>query len=303
MSPDFISIDLPALTISALAGLCCSLLGSLLLFRKNTMMADTLSHSILPGLVIAYIISGTISAPAMFTGAFISCLIAASMVYIIQRFTVLDTGIAMGVTLATLFAAGLVMLELLIDGRVHLDAQHALYGALELTYWQQPYTWQTLPQTIKVLFGLAIMIVLTLTVFFNHIKIWLFDLNYAQTSGLPVHLFSGGLMFLTVCAAVACFEAVGVILVLALFICPAAGARMLTDNFKNQIILSAAFGVTSGLGGYWLGAILPLWLGFEHSINAAASIAVLAGLIQILAMLYAPAYGYFAKRKISDLNS
>lgn len=302
MHVEFYSIDMPAMIIAALAGFCCSLIGNVLLFQKRAMLTDTLSHSIFPGLVLAYIITGTLASIALFIGALATCVIAAIIVHLIQKKSVLDSGIAMGITLTTMFAGGIIMLETFISGRVHLDTEHALYGSLELTYWPRPHNFETLPEQIKVL-GLLALILISFTIFgFKSLKLRLFDPVYAKNIGTRGRLQDILILILTVCVAVACFEAVGVILVLALFICPPATARMLTDSLKDQMILSVFIGIFCGVSGYALGALAPLWLGFENSMNAAGSIAITAGIVQSLAMLFAPQYGYIAgmQRKLSQ---
>lgn len=295
MGEEFYSIDLPAIIIAALAGLCSSLTGCILLFQKRSMMADTLTHSILPGLALGYILTGTMSFFALMSGAFLTCLVAIIFVYIISKHSVLDNSAAMAIVLTSMFAIGVIMIEMFIDGRVHLDTQHALYGALELTYWPTPHTFETFPAQILVLGILSVIIVLLFFVFYKYYKIMLFDEHYSKTLGLPVQIMNAGLLIVTVAVCVASFDAVGSILVLALLICPPAAARMFTDNFTHYIVLSAFIGVACGISGYLIGGLLPLTLGFENSISAAGSIAVIAGLITFLSILFAPQYGYFSK--------
>src|SRR3546814_8160036 len=95
--------------------------------------------------------------------------------------------------------------------------------------------------------------------------------------------------------AVAAFEAVGSILVIARFIRPPATARMLTDRLSRQLALSVLFAVRSGVLGYVFAAFVPLWIGAANSLTAAGMIAVVAGTLQLLAMLFAPRYGAVAR--------
>lgn len=295
MDEVFFSIDLPAILIAALAGFCCSLIGAILLFQKKSMMADTLTHSILPGLALAYIFVGTMSASALLFGALGTCLTAAYLVYLIQRYTVLDSNIAMGIVLTSMFSLGIVLIELFIDGRVHLDTQHALYGSLELTYWPAPYEFSNLPSSIMILSILALLMSVLFMMFYKHLKLVLFDTLFSRTIGAPISFINIVILIIAVLTCVACFDAVGSILVLALLICPPAAARMLTDNFLHYIGYSVAFGIISGIFGYLIGAVLPLTLGFENSVSAAGSIAIVAGCILALSVLFAPQYGYFMK--------
>lgn len=276
MSDIFWSIDFPAFIIAALAGLSCGLCGSLLLLKKQTMIADTFSHSLLPGLALAYAATGVISFGAMLVGAFLSCMAAAGLILLIRRTNILNENTALGVTLTGFFALGVILLETLVGSDVHLDTEHALYGALELVYWPDMNI-MTLPYQIPVLIFLCLTLALFLVLRFQHLKTLLFDPEWAKTIGIAGRMTDFQIMALTVCTVVACFEAVGVILVLALIVCPAAAARLLSNKLSAFIILSGALGMIAGLAGYYLGAILPLQIGLDFSLNAAGSIALSAG--------------------------
>lgn len=295
MENTLLSIDLPAYIVAMLAGLSGGLVGSLLLLKKQTMMADALSHSILPGLALAYIVTGTMSAIALFSGALISCLTAGALITLIQRATTLNANMAMGITLTSMFAIGVILLELFVGGRVHLDTEHALYGALELIYWPEPGNIATIPAQITILAIVSILVILTIVLGYHHLKSALFDSAYGAAQGVSELKITTLILLLTVIVAVACFDAVGSILVLALFACPPACARMVTDQFSQQIIISGLIGASCGIGGYFIGAVLPPMLGFENSLSAAGSIAALAGLAQLCFILFASEYGVLAQ--------
>ena len=294
MDETFLHIDLPALIVSVLAALCCSVLGSFLVLRRQAMMSDALSHVVLPGLAGAYLIAGSVHSPAMMAGALAACLLAVLLIHFLKSAGRIESGASMGIVFTSMFAIGLVMLETQIGARVHLDAQHALYGSLELTYWPEPLSWATLPLQIKTLGALTVLVFVLIYALFKEFKLTSFDPVMASVLGFKSHVLSTVLMIATALTAVACFEAVGSILVVALFICPAASARMFCDTLKGQIQLSAVFGVSSAVIGYGLAVFLPLAFGFEHALSGAGMIAVTAGFIQLCAMLFAPKYGYLA---------
>lgn len=284
MSDIFWNIDFPAFIIAALAGLSCSLCGALLLLKKETMIADAFSHSLLPGLALAYAVTGVISFGAMLVGAFLSCMAAAGLILLIRRTNILNENTALGVTLTGFFALGVILLETLVGSDVHLDTEHALYGALELVYWPD-MSLATLPHQIPVLMLLCLTLTLFLVLRFQHLKTLLFDQEWARTIGIAGRRTDFQIIALTVCTVVACFEAVGVILVLALIVCPAAAARLLSNKLSAFIILSGALGMIAGLAGYYLGAILPLQIGLDFSLNAAGSIALSAGCMVLICYL------------------
>jgi manganese/zinc/iron transport system permease protein len=291
----FLQIDLPALLLAVLAALACALPGNFLVLRKQAMMGDALSHVVLPGLVVAFLFTGTLYPPAMMLGAAGACLLAVWLIRLFQRSSLIDSGAAMGIVFTAMFALGLLLLESRIGSRVHLDAKHALYGALELTYWPAPLSFETLPAQIKTLIILNIILLTVLLLFFKELRISSFDPEFSAVTGLKTSWIGAGLMLFVALTAVACFESVGSILVIALFVCPAATARMLCDDLRQQVVISALCAVLSALLGYMLASLLPRLLGFEHSLSAAGMIALSAGGLQLTAMLFAPRYGTFRR--------
>lgn len=300
---NLLAIDLPAYIVASLCGLCCGIVGALLLLKRQTMMADALSHSVLPGLALAYILSGTMAPAYLFAGALGSCLAAGGLIILIQRLSPLSGNVAMGITLTSMFAAGVLLLEIFVGGRVHLDAEHALYGALELVYWPDPGNPDTMPQPIKTLLWLSAFLISTVFLLQQRLKLCLFDPRHAALNGISAHLIHALILFLAVLVCVASFDAVGSILVLALFACPPACARMITDRFSTQILLSGLIGIFCGAGGYFAGAVLPALLGFATSLNAAGSIAVLSGICLVVLILWAPEYGHMGGRKPKQKNT
>lgn len=297
---EFLQIDLPALLVAVLSAVTCSLLGSFLVLRRQAMVGDALSHVILPGLVVAFLITGEISTWPMIIGALGSCLVAVLLMEGVRRVGGLEPGAAMGVVFTLMFAAGVVMLEQGVGTRVHLDAQHALYGALETTLWTaptgwasllDPAVWSALPRQVTALAVVALVTALLIVVFYKELRIVTFDPALATSLGMSATWISGGLLVMVAVAAVASFEAVGSILVIAMMVCPPAAARMLTDRLGVQLVLGAGLGALSGVLGYAAAAWLPLWLGAENSLSAAGMIAVVAGLVQTVAMLLAPRHG------------
>ncbi|MGP1397992.1 MAG: metal ABC transporter permease [Inquilinaceae bacterium] len=301
---DFLQIDLPAMLVATLAAMTCGLLGNFLVLRRQALIGDAISHVVLPGIVIGFIIAGSVAALPMMAGALGAALVSVALIELIRRLGRLEPGAAMGVVFTVAFAAGVVMLEQWVGRRVHLDAHHALYGALEATLWLGPETWTDFlraeiwaaaPRQLVTLGAVAAVTSGAVALFYKELKIATFDPALATSLGLSARIINAGLIGLVAVAAVAAFEAVGSILVIAMFICPAATARMLTDRLSRQLGLSLIVAAVSGVGGYVLAAFGPLWLGAEHSLTAAGMVAVVAGLLQTAAMLFAPRYGALAR--------
>ncbi|MCB1652234.1 MAG: metal ABC transporter permease [Alphaproteobacteria bacterium] len=285
---DFMALDAPALMLGVLAALSCSLLGNILFFRRQVMLGDALSHSVFPGLVIAYLLGGSLAPPLMFLGASAAVLCALLAIRLLETAGRVPSSAAMAIVLSIFFALGVFLLENQVGGGVHLDTEHALYGALELSYWPEPFTWASLPLNIKSLGFLTILNILLFFFFFKEIRLILFNSEYAGLAGFSPQIFISGVLLLITLVLVGCFDSVGVILVLAFLVCPAACARMLCDRLEQQILYSAVIGISMAVFGYIAATRFPLWLGWEHSLSAAGVIALTLGLLQVTLMLWGP---------------
>ena len=301
---DFLTIDLPAVLVAVLAATSCGLLGNFLVLRRQALIGDAISHVALPGIVVGFLIAGTITTWPLMLGAMGAAVIAAGLIETIRRIGRLEAGAAMGVVFTTMFAAGIVLLEQTGATNTHIDAEHALYGNLEATLWLGLTAWSDLltaaayaamPRQLLTLIGVTAVIAVLITAFFKELKVTTFDAGLAASLGLPVRTISTALIVIVAVAAVAAFEAVGSILVIAMFICPAATARMLTDNLARQLWISVGVASVAGIGGYVLAALGPQLWGSEHALSATGMIAVVAGLLQVIAMVAAPRYGVLAR--------
>lgn len=302
---EFLQIDLPAMLLGTLAALSCGLLGNFLVLRRQSLLGDALSHVVLPGIVLGFLLSGSTHTLPMLAGAAGASLAAVLLIGLIRRLGRLESGAAMGVVFTAMFAGGLVLLEQSGARNVHIDVQHALMGNLEGTVWLAAGSWSdllrlealaALPESIWRLLVVTLLIAALILLFFKELRLSTFDPGLAASLGFRPGWLSAGLVALTALAAVAAFDAVGSILVIAMFICPAATARMLTDDLARQVWLSALVAVLASVLGYAVAVFVPLWLGLDLALNAAGSIAVMAGILQLLAMLLAPRYGVLPRR-------
>lgn len=302
---DFLSVDLPAMALAALAGTGCALLGNFLVLRRQALLADAISHAVLPGMVAGFLIAGTVSALPMLLGAMAAAVAATILIEIVRRAGRLEAGAAMGVVFTVMFACGILLLERTGSANVHIDAEHALYGNLESALWLAGRSWgdllrlealAELPRPLVASAAATAAIALLVTLFLKELGLSTFDPGQAAALGLPVRAISFAIVVVAAVAAVAAFEAAGSILVVAMFVCPPATARMLTDRLSRQIWLSAGFAALAGMTGYALAAFGPGLWGSPHSLGAAGMIAVVAGLFQLVAMLGAPRYGALSRR-------
>ncbi len=303
MSPSvhrFLSIDMLPLLAATLAALSCGLLGNFLVLRRLSLMGDAISHAVLPGLVAGFLLTGERVGAAMFLGAAGAGLATVILVEVVRRMGRVEAGAAMGVVFSVMFALGVLMIEQAAARRVDLDPDCVLHGQLEMLFWFPPSNWdsffsaQTLslvPRQIYSLMGVTLAAILFIALFFKELRIASFDPALATSQGFNAGAINLVLMILVAAATVASFEATGSILVVAMLICPAAIARLLTDRLAGQVLVSAAAALLCGVLGYAAGAFAPERLGLPSAVNVAGMMSVVGGLLLGGAVLFSPMHG------------
>lgn len=297
MGNEFLMFSLTPLLIGALTSVACALPGNFLILRRQALIGDAISHVVLPGIVLAFLVTGTTSALPMLIGAGVAALVAVGLIEAIRHLGRIEPGAAMGVTFTTLFAGGVLLLERSDTSQVHLDVEHALMGNLESLIWLKGQSWGALtdpealaalpPELGRVALVAGLMVVLTV-VFWRWLKLSTFDEAFARGLGLPTRAIGIGLVTAAAVAAVAAFDAVGSIIVIAMFICPPAAARLMAARLEGQVLWSVLFALVSAVLGYVLAGYGPLWLGGSDAVSAAGMIATVSGVILWLACLYGP---------------
>lgn len=294
---EFVPLSLPPILIGILAAIACALPGNFLVLRKQALIGDAISHVVLPGIVLAFLVTQALDAWAMLLGAGAAALFAVVMIDVIKRVSRIEVGAIMGVVFTTLFALGVLLLEQSSASSVHLDVEHALMGNLESLIWLEARGWASLldpvalaslPTELSRLALTLVLIVVLLIIFWRPLTLSTFDEGYAESLGLPVRAISLGLVMVAALAAVTAFDAVGSIIVIAMFICPAAAARLMTDRLRSQIWWSVGFATLSASLGYVLAGYGPLWIGLDNSVSAAGMIATVSGLISALTAVLGP---------------
>jgi len=302
-------IDTWIVIIGALCAGACALPGCFLVLRRMSMMGDAISHAVLPGLAIAFLVTESRASIGMFIGAAIVGVLTAVFTQWISNFGKVDRGAAMGIVFTTLFALGLILIVQAADN-VDLDPGCVLYGAIEFTpldtighvslaeftplemaeHASPAPMSLALPRAavvLSVVFALNLTIVLAL---YKELRISSFDPALATTLGINATLMHYLLMTMVAVTTVASFEAVGSIIVIAMLIVPAATAYLLTDRLAVMLILSVALAMASSLLGHLAALTVPGLFNFDGT-TTSGMMAVVAGLIFIFAWLFSPRHG------------
>ena len=295
MGSEFVALGLTPVLIAAFASMACALPGNFLVLRKQALIGDAISHVVLPGIVVAYLLTGKLSTWPMMIGAAGAAVTSVILIETIRRLGRIEYGAAMGVVFTTMFAAGVLLLEKSDASRVHLDVEHALFGNLETLIWLQSDGWMSLfrladlaqlpTQFFRMLITLLIISVFTY-VFWRPLVSISFDEAYARSIGIRATLIGFLLVVLAAMAAVAAFDAVGSIIVIAMILCPPATARLLTNDIKAQVLLSLLLALSATLAGYIIAGYVPLWLGFSNTLSGAGMIATVSGLLLAFSAIY-----------------
>lgn len=303
MGAEFVQFSLTPMLIGVLAAIACALPGNFLILRRQALIGDAISHVVLPGIVVAFLVTGTVATMPMLIGAGGAALLAVVLIEAIRRLGRIEPGAAMGVVFTALFAGGVLLLEQSDTSRVHLDVDHALMGNLETLIWLRASGWASVidpvalshlpPELLRIAVVAALMGALTV-IFWRPLKLATFDEGFARAIGLPVPTIGLALVIAAAVAAVAAFDAVGSIIVIAMFICPPATARLMTDRLATQVWLSLAVAAVSAILGYVLAGYGPIWLGFDSSVSAAGMIATISGVMLAIACLSGRARGRVA---------
>ncbi len=288
------------------AGVLCAtasaLVGTFLVLRRMSLLGDAISHAVLPGLAAAFMLSGSRNSISMFIGAVIVGVLTALGTQWIRDYGKVDEGASMGVVFTSFFALGLVMIVQAAD-RVDLDPGCVLYGAIELTPLD---TWKVIGFEVpRVVINLAIVCILNalfVALFYKELKLTSFDPALATTAGIRASTMHYALMTLVAVTAVASFESVGNILVIAMMIVPAATALLLSSRLSIVILLSVLVGGLSAVVGHVVAVFVPNWFGMR-SVTTAGSMATVLGSVFLFVCLFAPHNGILVKWCRSKLLS
>lgn len=276
---------------SSLIAISCGILGCFLILRKMAMVGDAISHAVLPGIVLAFLFSGSRDSFAMILGAGLIGIFTTFLIEFFHKKARLQTDAAIGVTFTWLFALGIILISV-FAGQVDLDQDCVLYGEIAyvpIDLWITEDGANFGPRALWISSMILVLNILFVRVGFKQLYLTTFDPAFAATIGISVSLWNYLLMGAVSMTTVASFDSVGAILVVALMVAPPATAYLLTDNFKHMIAITIVISfIISGLGYYLAVAV-------DGSI--AGAIVTVAGLLFGLAFLFSPSNGIVSKRR------
>jgi len=243
--------QLIALAVTVLTAIACSLIGNFLVLRRLSLMGDAISHAVLPGIIVAFFLAGSLESPLFFLLSVIFALMMAVAIQWITDHLKVSQESIIGIVFTFLFALGVILL-VQFAGNVHLDQDAVLFGQVEFSAWNKLVVAgvDLGPRSLWTM-GVVLLVNLSfITMFYKELKITTFDPGSAQSLGISPKKMHYLVMLLTAITVVAAFEAVGVILVVALLVVPAATAFLISRRLLNMIILSAVYAIFASVAGY-----------------------------------------------------
>ncbi len=273
-----ISDDVWVILIAILVGLSCSLVGVFLVLRRMSMLGDAISHSVLFGIVMGFLVTGSRDPFIMIVSAALVGLLTAFLTSFLNSQGRLQEDASIGVTFTWLFALGVILISA-FAGSVDLDQECVLYGEIAFAAFDR-WIFQGVdlgPRSFWLLLLVTSGTGIFVACSFRRLKLLCFDRTLAHSLGISVTFWHYTLMAFVSMVTVAAFDAVGAILVVALLVTPANSAFLLAKSVLGMLLLALGFAVLSALGGYFLAAQV------DASISAA--IALISGLIFIVVLL------------------
>ena len=247
-------IILTAILVSA----SCGLLGVFLILRKMAMVGDAISHAVLPGIVLAFLFSGSRDSTTILIGAMVLGIIAAVLIELFHKRARLQEDAAIGVTFTWLFAIGVILISV-FSRQIDLDQDCVLYGEIAYVPLDLIFTdagTNIGPRALWVAGGLFIAVASFVIIGYKGLQIISFNEEFAVAVGISSVIWHYSLMGMVSAVTVASFEVVGAILVVALLVGPAASAYLLSKRLPTMLLLTLLFGVLSSISGYYLAKYL-----------------------------------------------
>jgi manganese/zinc/iron transport system permease protein len=261
---------------SAVLGAAAGALGSLAYLRRQSLIGDALSHAALPGIAVAFLVTGSKAALPTMVGAALAGWLATLAIRLVVRRSRVPYDSALGMALAVFFGIGLVLLTQI---QKRPDAAQA---GLESFLFGQAASLLRGDVVVMGLLGAGCLLLLGLL--WKEFKLLAFDAEFGASLGWPMRRLDGLLTLLLVIAVVIGLRTVGVVLMSAMVVAPAAAARQLTDRLAPMVVLSAAIGVLSGVSGAVLSSLVP-------RLPTGPTIVLVLSAVVLLSLVFAPRRG------------
>lgn len=279
--------DSAIVLMGALVGIASSLLGAFLVLRKSSLLADAISHSILLGIILVYLITQNQASPFYIVGAAVVGVATVALTELLANSKRVKNDAAIGLVYPLFFAVAVLLINVFARN-VHIDQDAVLLGEIGFV-WIDTFTFGAL-EIPRAIFTMSIVTLVNLAfviIFFKELKLATFDPGLAAALGFSPTLIYYALLSLTSITAVTAFDSVGAVLLVAFVIVPPATAYLLTDKLWRMLVYGVMFAIASSLLGYILAVALDVSIG--------GMMVCVSGVLLLLAFLFSPSYGLVAQ--------
>ncbi|MCT3131472.1 MULTISPECIES: metal ABC transporter permease [Lactococcus] len=264
-----------AIVTAVVIGVVSGAVGCFIILRGMSLMGDAISHAVLPGVAISYILGIN-----FFVGAIIFGLLSSIIITFIKNNSIIKGDTAIGITFSSFLALGVILIGV---ANSSTDLFHILFGNILAV--QDIDKWLTI--------GVSGIVLIVIILFFKELLITSFDPLMAKAIGMKVNFYHYLLMVLLTLVSVTAMQSVGTILIVAMLITPAATAYLYTNSLRKMIILSSSLGAVS--------SVLGLFIGYSFNIAVGSSIVITSSIIFAISFLVSPKQNFIKKKvKIDD---
>lgn len=274
--------------IAVIVAVASSLSGVFLVLRKMSMMSDAITHTILLGIVLGFLITNSLSSPLLIVGAAVIGVFTVFLAELLRGTNLMSEDSAIGIVFPFLFSIAIIIISK-YAGSVHLDTDSVLLGELAFAPFDRMKVFgiDIGAKSIYTMGSILIVNMLYVAIFFKELKLITFDSALAAVLGFSPAIIHYSLMTLVSVTAVGAFESVGSILVIAFMIGSPVTAYLLTEDLKSMIILSAVIGAINAILGYQFAAFLD--------VSIAGSMAFITGITFLIVFIFSPKQGIVAE--------
>ena len=265
-----------ALITSVMVGISAGIIGSFIILRGMSLMGDAISHAVLPGVAVSYMLGSS-----YIIGATVFGMASAALIGFVTKHSRLKNDTAIGIVFSAFFALGIILISF---ARSSTDLYHILFGNVLAV------------RDSDMLLTAAVLgiVLISVPLFYKQLKLTSFAPTIAKSYGWNISAINYGLMFLLTLVAVTSLQTVGTILVIAMLITPAATAYQLTDKLLVMIVLSTVFGTLSSIVG--------LYFSYSYNLPSGATIVMAAAIFFIVAFIFAPKKGLIGQLRKENLR-
>jgi manganese/zinc/iron transport system permease protein len=290
-------LQIHMMSIAIITSIACALPGVFMVLRGVALMSDAISHAILLGIVLMFMVVQSLGSPFLIFGAALAGLLTVFCTELLIATNCLKKDAAIGLVFPLFFSIAVILITTHTRD-IHIDMDMVLLGELAFAPFHRFIAWNIDcgPQALWTMGPILLMNIIFIALFYKELKISIFDIQYAAVTGFKPMLIYYLLMAIVSITAVGAFDVVGSIVVVALMVTPAATAYIISHSVDQMLAIALCLASIAALGGYWFA--------WAFDVSIAGSIALISGVLFMCVLIFSPNDGllmrYWFIRKTHD---